>query len=151
MLHGTDDFAAVRQVVQVLKRFNPQEQGKILRWASKRLGLTGLTAIPATSPALYFRDFHRLLVSQKQSNDKLFAAAVAYAQERYAPPHFAKKVIVSADLARAAAIIGRQTPKHPSQTLINAAQDGFLKRVAYGKYSLTSKGRQAVESSLSPV
>jgi len=139
-----DDFAATKQIVESLQRFSSEDQERILRWTAEKLGVAG-THSTATAQ-LTIADFNRILLEHKQSNDRLFAAAVAYANKFNAPPGFSKKFITPVDVGTAARQIGRGAPNYPSQTLINAAQSGLLKKVTHGRYALTAQGQRAVEA-----
>jgi hypothetical protein len=140
-----DDFAAIEQIVETLKHFSSKDQQRILRGAAEKLGLADTHAM-ATAP-VSITDFNRTLLEHKQSNNRVFAAAVAYAHEFSAPPGFSRKFITPDDLDTAARQIGRNATNYPGQTLINAAQSGLLKKIMHGKYALTAKGRRAVEPS----
>ena len=139
---ANDDFTTTKQIVELLQQFKPEDQQRLLRWAGEKLGLAPQAA---TAPA---PKYHRLLAVHKNSSDRLFAAAVAYAQKFHAPSGFTKEFVTAADLVAAARQIDRSGPKHASQTLINAAQSGLLKKATHGKYALTALGRTAVEAAI---
>lgn len=144
-----DDLDAVRTIVETLKKFKPEEQQRILRWAVEKVGLPsspGLTpptgpvlppssegssvpsshkpaAISSTNGAVDIKSF----IDQKQPrSDVQFAATVAYYLRFEAPPAERKESIDKDDLQEACRKAKRDRLKNPYQTLVNAHTLGLL-------------------------
>jgi DNA-binding protein H-NS len=145
-----DDFSAARLVTEILQGFASDEQSRILRWAAEKLGRTEeLPALPDTAPTrradVGVEAYNAFLSAQAPANDIHFTAAVAYALQRRAPGGFQKDFVTGEDVRDAAERTGRRGPKFPGQTLINAQENGLLKKIGFGRYTLTAKGIKAVE------
>jgi DNA-binding protein H-NS len=150
-----DDFSAARLVTEILQGFDADAQSRILRWAAEKVGQRddpvparrtkgGPAAGPGRAGA-----YEEFLATYAPVSDTRFAAAVAYALQRYAPDGFRKDVVAGVDVREAATRIGRQGPNFPGQTLINAERVGLLRKVGYGRYTLTAQGIEAVENATS--
>ena len=146
-----DDFSAARLVSDILQGFGADEQSRILRWAAEKAGLADDSTFPhrtVSEPAGSSdraSTYDSFLAGHASANDMQFAAAVAYALQRLAPADFRKDVVTGEDVRDAATRLGRKGPRFPGQTLINAQGQGLLKKVEYGRYSLTAKGIKSVE------
>jgi hypothetical protein len=147
-----DDLSAIRRVIDILQPFSSDAQRRILRWASEKLCTGDLDGRSLgydvnRESGEDLAAYTAVLKKSASSNDRIFAAAVAFAEQSCAPQGFRKDHVTAESLRAAAARVRRDGPKYPAQTLINAEGDGLLKKIGRGRYVLTPKGRKAVARS----
>ncbi|HEY2232364.1 MAG TPA: hypothetical protein VGK01_02710 [Candidatus Angelobacter sp.] len=140
-----DDLDAVRQIVEAVKDFRPEEQQRIFRWASEKLNLPlgvsgpigtspGLSAAQASSPSpaaalnatTSVPDIKTFMSLKKPKSDVQFAAATAYYHRFEAAPAERKDAITKDDLQEAARKASRERFADPRNTLNNAHRLGLL-------------------------
>ena len=148
-----DDFSATRRVVDILQPFGLDAQRRILRWAAEKLRAGDLDGRSLgyevnRDAGEGLASYEAVLRRNGPANDRVFAAAVAFAEQSCAPRGFQKEHVTAEALRAAALKIERNGPKHPAQTLINAEAQGLLRKIGRGRYGLTPKGRKAVEQNL---
>ena len=159
----TDDFEAVRIVVETLGAFKGEDRERILRWAREKLGMTGAVqsqpppaaAVPALAPpsavgsvsgaaAAAPSDIRSFVGQKSPRTDIHFAATVAYYHQFVAPELARKGSIGKEDLVDACRKVDRKRPASSAQVLVNAYQDGLLDRAEKGQYKLNSVGENLV-------
>lgn len=162
----TDDFEAVRIVVQTLEPFDSKDRERIIRWAKEKLGMPidaqpgiaapvpfhapaeakGTTQVHATiQRARQGKDIKTFVSEKAPSSDRQLAATVAYYYAFEAPENERKDSIDKDDLIEACRKVGsRRRPTVPGQTLRNAAHAGYLDRTERGKYRLNTVGENLV-------
>jgi len=160
---GLDDLEAIRVIVDALKHFDSAEQARILRYATEKIGLTGVAALPApTAPSSIAEprdtgderepktaaDIKSFYDEKKPSSDTQFAAVVAYYYRFLASPDAKKGSITKEDLQGACRLVQRRQPKSAAQTLVNAHQQGFLDRGDRGAYTINTVGENLVAMAL---
>jgi DNA-binding protein H-NS len=148
-----DDFSATRRVVDILQPFRLDAQRRILRWVAEKLRTGDLDGSRFgydvnRDVGEGLASYEAVLRRNGPANDKVFAAAVAFAEHSCAPHGFQKEHVTAEALRAAARKIERHGPKHPAQTLINAEAEGLLRKIGRGRYGLTPKGRKAFEQNL---
>jgi hypothetical protein len=166
----TDDFDAVRAVVEAIKDFQPDEQQRIFRWAAEKLGLPqpfgpavhaaqpvgkaadvgapgSLAALPTSSAAA--TDIKTFIATKNPNKDVQFAATVAFYYRFEAPLAERKDAIDKDDLQEATRKAGRQRFRDPLNTLNNAHQLGLLDRGSEkGTFTINSVGENLVAMTL---
>ncbi len=164
---GKDDLEAVRAVVDALTSFESADQERIIRWAREKLGLTtssapGVPTLLPPKPTMITdllpdmeigkragRDIKSFIEEKNPKNDRQLAAVVAYYYAFEAPEAKRKSSINSQDIVEACRLAQKHRPKKPGQTLINAAQSGFLdKAEETGAYKLNAVGENLVAMAL---
>src|SRR5438132_11665449 len=135
----SDDLDAVRKVVDALDGFEAKDQERIIRWAREKLGLTqpsvaaASLAAPVPSGANPTRgqpsggrsqDIKSFIASKSPQSDVQFATAVAYYYRFEVPEGQQKLAITAEDLQDAARKVDRDRLTKPSQTLVNAYNQG---------------------------
>jgi len=155
-----DDIDALRMITKALEPFRSEEQTRILRWVSEKLGLTTaaapppppaappspttpLTSNPAAGKATDIKSF---VAAKKPKNDMQFAAVVAYFHRFEAPEK--KETITSGDLLDACRLAIYPRPGAPSQTLRNAVNAGLLDKAERGAFSINTVGENLVAVTL---
>jgi len=170
----TDDIDAFRMIAEVLKDFKPDDQQRILRWSSEKLGLQQSFAGPgappvqqpgaeqhhaavATSPYAEQgggggQDIKSFITTKNPRNDVQFAATVAYYLQFEAPSSERKSSINKEDLkeaCRKVGRVGRERLKNPGQTLRNAHTLGLLDKSGEpGHFSVNTVGENLVAMTL---
>jgi hypothetical protein len=172
-LKPSDEYDAVRMVVEILKDFKSDEQERIIRWAQEKLGFAGgpNTAVPGyaipgmaipgvggpgmTMPgvggaaARGASDISSFMQAKNPSNDVQFATAVAYFYAFDAPEATKKPEIGAADLKEATRLTSRPRIPRPINTLHNAVARGYLdKGSARGTFKINTVGENLVAMSL---
>ncbi len=159
-----DDLEAVRNVVEALKDFLPEEQERIIRWSREKLGLAGSEAVQkehrfvgrelAVTPdqraeGLKIRDIRSFVAEKDPKTDSQFAAVVAYYYAFEAPEGQKKDSIASTDLQDACRQAGRERLTKPIMTLHNAANAGLLDKAGEpGSFKLNTVGENLVAMTL---
>jgi hypothetical protein len=160
----SDDLDAVRKVVEALDGFEAKDQERIIRWAREKLGLTQpsvatpslpsavpLSATPATGQPSGGRsqDIKSFIASKSPQSDVQFATAVAYYYRFEVSEPQQKLAITAEDLQDAARKVDRDRLTKPSQTLVNAYNQGLLDKAGErGAYSLNTVGENLVAMAL---
>ena len=166
----TDDIDAFRMIAEVLKDFKPDDQQRILRWSSEKLGLQQSFAGPGAptveqAASLQHRaapasadaekdggsgqDIKTFIRTKNPRNDVQFAATVAYYLQFEAPPSERKSSINKEDLQEACRRAGRDRLKNPRQTLWNAHTLGLLDKTGErGHFSVNTVGENLVAMTL---
>lgn len=166
-----DDLEAVRTIAAALSGFSPEEQERILRWVREKVGLApAQRTLPETrtpqpplpvalarppqlpdsplAPASV-KDLKTFVIDKNPRSDVQFVATVAYFYRFEAPPEQRKNEIDAATLQDACRLAGRARLPHPSMTLTNAKNQGFIdKGTKAGKYSINSVGENLVAMTL---
>jgi hypothetical protein len=161
-----DDLEAVRLVATALQPFDDNERQRIIRWACEKLGVAmeasahSIAALPPKPNSVaelahselksssQGRDIKSFIAEKDPKNDRQLAAVVAYYHAFEAPQTLRKTSIDQHDITEACRLAGRHRPK-AGQTLINAAQSGFLdKAEESGKYKLNAVGENLVAMAL---
>ena len=157
-----DDIDALRTITQALESFGADDQARILRWASEKLGITiALTPTPTPSgvpplpgipgptapgtPGVRV-DIKSFVASKQPKNDTQFAAVVAYFHRFEASPR--KESIAQEDLQKACRLANYTRLKKPGMTLQNSVRSGLLDKAARGAYSINSVGENLVALTL---
>jgi hypothetical protein len=161
-----DDLEAVRAVVEAIEGFDALAQERIIRWAREKLGLAVAPVTPAgsghtlpasresgisTPAATQHRgtDIRTFVASKNPQSDVHFAATVAYYYRFEAPVNDGREAITAEDLQEACRQVNRDRLKKPSQTLINAHQQGLLNKASErGSYSINTVGENLVAMAL---
>jgi hypothetical protein len=156
-----DDIDALRTITKALEPFRSEEQTRILRWVSEKLGLTTASTPPPQSPASQLSpttpptspptagkatDIKSFVAAKKPKNDMQFAAVVAYFHRFEAPEK--KETITSEDLLDACRLAIYPRPGAPSQTLRNAVNAGLLDKAERGAFSINTVGENLVAVTL---
>jgi hypothetical protein len=160
----SDDLDAVRKVVDALDGFEAKDQERIIRWAREKLGLTQpsvaapslpspvpASATPATGQPSGGRsqDIKSFIASKSPQSDVQFATAVAYYYRFEVSEAQQKLAITAEDLQDAARKVDRDRLTKPSQTLVNAYNQGLLDKAGErGAYSLNTVGENLVAMAL---
>lgn len=161
---GLDDLEAVRAIITALEGFQTSDQERIIRWAREKLGLGAALASPfsqqstehslGSSPehptkSRHTQDIKTFVQSKSPQSDNQFAATVAYYHRFEAPEAERKESITAADLQEATRKVGRDRISHPSQTLINAHNQGLLDKTGErGAYAINTVGENLVAMAL---
>jgi hypothetical protein len=153
-----DEFDAARTIVNTLEAFSAEEQNRILRWATDKLGLKQLQ-VPTAQPApnelsvpqlepskIGTNDIKSFVASKKPKNDSQFAAVVAY-YHRFESPE-KKDSITQTDLLDACRKANYPRPPAPGQTLRNAVNSGLLDKADRGAFAVNSVGENLVAVTL---
>ncbi|HTX25061.1 MAG TPA: hypothetical protein VMD03_10425 [Steroidobacteraceae bacterium] len=149
-----DDLEAVRVIVEVLKKFPPDEQARIVRWSQEKLGhhpTTLPTAADRAEPARQSGtgDIRSFIHSKAPNNDVQFAATVAYYYAFEAQGADRRQEISAADLQEATRLANTERLDRPITTLHNAVQRGYLdKGTARGTFKINTVGENLVAMSL---
>jgi len=162
-----DDIDALRTITQALESFGADDQMRILRWASEKLGITPVSTPPQTPPTPTPPgsaplpgtstpavpgipggrvDIKSFVASKQPKNDTQFAAVVAYFHRFETSP--TKESITQEDLQEACRLANYTRLKKPGQTLQNAVRSGLLDNAARGAYSINSVGENLVALTL---
>jgi hypothetical protein len=164
-----DEFDALKTISETLKPFKAEDQSRLLRWISEKLGLVNPAAVagiqqppaalgggaapaqlptpPAASGTPGATVDIKSFVTQKQpKNDVQFAAVVAYYHRFEAPE--VKESITKDDLITACRLAGRDRPPAPQQTLRNALNAGLLDSAGAGNFSINTVGENLVAVTL---
>jgi hypothetical protein len=155
----TDDLEAVRVVVNALESFQKEDQKRIIRWASEKIGLSkcqdiveGNANIPPArntqDSVVKFADIKTFIAEKSPKGFNHFAAAVAYYHHFKAPESERKESIDYKDILEACRTTDFERPKAPKQTLINAYTAGLFDRVGEGSFKLNSVGENLVAMGL---
>jgi hypothetical protein len=163
-LKPSDEFDAVRMVVEILKDFKSDEQSRIIRWAQEKLGFVGgaHTAVPGfATPGMAIpgvggpanrvggKDISSFMQAKNPTNDVHFATAVAYFYAFDAPEVNRKLEISASDLQDATRLCGRARLQRPITTLHNAVARGYLdKGSTRGTFKINTVGENLVAMSL---
>jgi hypothetical protein len=154
-----DEFDALKTITKTLEPFKAEDQSRMLRWVSEKLGLVTARpganspgAPPATvqveppRPPGSTTDINSFTAKKKPKNDMQFAAVVAYYHQFEAT---AKKTsITKKDLLDACRLASYKRPKKPAQTLLNAVNSGLLDKAERGAFSINSVGENLVAITL---
>jgi hypothetical protein len=165
-----DDLEAVRAVVDAIKDFKSDDQQRIIRWASEKLGLphpfvgsvhapttqagTPPVVTPPTASVISpspggTKDIKTFIGEKKPTKDVQFAAAVAYYFRFEAPPAERKDAINKEDLQDATRRAGRPRFSNPFTTLSNAHYLGLLdKGPEKATFTINSVGENLVAMTL---
>jgi hypothetical protein len=154
-----DEFDALKTITKTLEPFKAEDQSRMLRWISEKLGLAMAqpgTNGPTVPPAKVQSDPPRLPGSmtdissftseKKPKNDMQFAAVVAYYYQFEAAVK--KTSITKDDLLEACRLASYKRPKKPAQTLLNAVNSGLLDKAERGSFSINSVGENLVAITL---
>ena len=154
-----DEFDALRTITKTLEPFKTEDQSRILRWISEKLGLTisgptaaASTVIPGTPTPNPEKlpgsttDIKTFIAEKKPKNDTQFAAVVAYYYQFEAPDK--KSSITKDDLLEACRLGNYARPPIPGQTLLNAVNAGLLDKAERGAFSVNSVGENLVAITL---
>lgn len=151
----TDEFDAVRIVVEVLKDLQPQEQARVMRWAQEKLGIGPPTLLQQAQsgggqlPQSGASDIRTFVLNKNPRNDVHFATTVAYYFAFEAPEAARKAEIGTKDLQDAARQASRTRLKNPAQTLSNSVLRGYLDRGSgRGLFRINTVGENLVAMSL---
>ena len=133
MTKPTDDFDAVRIVIEALEPFENKDRERIIRWATEKLGMVAsqLASFGASSPSLMTlpsvaptpvgvtmsKDIKSFVFHKNPRSDSQMAAVVAYYHHFEAPPSERKDSIGKEDLTEACRKSDRARPKRPEQVL----------------------------------
>lgn len=160
----SDEFDALRTVIQTLAGFKPEEQKWILRQAAEKIGIA--TAGTGTGDAnneskmdagegsggnklanspVDIKTFTR---SKNPKNDVQFATVVAYYHRFEAKEEERKTSIKAADLTDACRKVNWTRLTRPDSTLVNTANAGLLDRAGNGNYELNAVGENLVAITL---
>lgn len=150
-----DEFEALRTISQTLEPFSTDDQARILRWMSEKLGIspaahTLLTTTPPITPPPAAPggrvDIKSFVAAKQPKNDTQFAAVVAYYYRFEAAEQ--KEAISKDDLLAACRLVGRDRPPAPGQTLRNAMNAGLLDSAERGTFAINSVGENLVAVTL---
>ena len=160
----SDDFDAVRLIVEALKPFDGKDQERILRWAREKVGLQSaeIRATPLIPPISTAaagdpsrasevgrpRDIKSFAELKRPQSDNQFATVVAYYYQFEGSETERKPSITADDLQDATRKVGRERIKNPGQTLINAHGRGYFDKAERGSYKLTTVGENLVAMAL---
>ncbi len=160
MTKPADDFEAVRQIVQVLENFEKiDDRERILRWAREKLGMptqpggpnpAGIRSsepaapLAKTQPPVPTTDIKNFIQSKDPKTDTQLVAVVAYYYRFVAPEAERKEQITVQDLLDACRTAGRNRPKAPPQTLVNAYNTGIMDKAGRGAYRINTVGENLV-------
>ena len=157
MTKPTDDFDAVRQIVEILEPLQAADRERVIRWAREKLGMTAppapgsplIVPLPPTSGAPTPAggsptDIKAFVKAKNPKNDTQLAATVAYFYRFVAPEDNRKEAINSTDLLEACRLADRKRPARAAQTMINAYKAGVFDKAASGRYKLNSVGENLV-------
>ena len=167
MTKPTDDFEAVRILVDALTPFENQDRERIIRWAREKLGMAGnatpsitpvavpgsvAAAVPADAPHAATavgpggaQDIRSFMTFKNPKTEAQLVATVAYYYRFMSPPHERKETITGADVVEACRQADRKRPvREGKQAMINAFTAGVVDRVDGGKYKLNTVGENLV-------
>jgi hypothetical protein len=161
MENKIDDLEAVRILVETLKGFDNNEQERIIRWATEKLGIkythynqptsnvnqeSTQNNIAKNAPNKDFKSFYN---EKKPTSDMQFAATVAYYYQFEAPESEKQHAINGDALQNAARLAGRERLKNPTKTLNNACINGMLDNTdEKGVYKINTVGENLVAMAL---
>jgi hypothetical protein len=165
MADKPDDLDAVRSIVSALEPFEPEDQRRIIRWSTEKIGLSASVAreTPASSrvssetkggeevttrKSTLARDIRTFISEKNPTTDNQFAAAVAYYYRFEAPENERKESVTADDLQEACRRVGRHRLNKPSQTLVNAHAVGLLDKAERGSYTINAVGENLVAMTL---
>lgn len=160
-----DFYDVLRDIVELLKPLQKDEQIKAVRWACEQLEINITNSgnlpnmLPKTSQIISSslnqqniqqnapKNIKTFIDEKKPIADNHLAAAIAYYYQFEATEK--KESISKNDLVEAARQIGQGGRfKRPDQTLVNATSAGYLDNVSRGLYKLNSVGENFVVMSL---
>lgn len=149
----TDEFDAVRIVVEVLKNLKPDEQARVIRWAQEKLGIVAPLPPAAPGGAAARRqggsDIATFIQEKNPANDVQFAAVVAYYYAFEAPEASRKPEVSAEDLKEATRLANTERLAKPIVTLHNAVKRGYLDKGAErGTFRINTVGENLVAMSL---
>lgn len=160
----SDEFDALRTVIQTLVGFSPDVQRWILRQAAEKSGIAIAGADTANTnselgtvvgeksggnkPDNIPVDIKTFTQSKNPKNDVQFATVVAYYHRFEAKEEERKASINGDDLEDACRKVVWSRPKRPSMTLVNAAAAGLLDKVGNGSYEINAVGENLVAITL---
>ena len=154
---ATDEFDAVRLIVEILSGLKPDEQVRAIRWAQEKLNMvSSIPAVAATSaaghapPAVGQGGDIRSFIEQKSpGSDVQFATAVAYYHAFVAPNRIPE--INATILQEATRLANRSRLTNPLNTMHNASKQGYLdKGSGKGSFRVNTVGENLVAMSLPP-
>lgn len=151
-----DDLEAVREISQILEKFEPDEKARIVRWVLEKTGIAPTESLSAThghhpiplGTSGGSKDIRSFVTSKSPNSDNQFAAVVGYYYAFEAAPTESKKTITSADLIDACRKAGRARLGDPVKTLSNAHSMGYFDKVGRGEYKLNTVGENLVAMTL---
>jgi hypothetical protein len=152
-----DDLDALRTILDALGPFDQSDKERIIRWTMEKLGLdapkhsstqsSATSAQNATQNILGSQDIKSFITLKAPQSDNQLAAVVAYFHKFESPVK--KDTINKDDLLNACRLAGKERPKRPEQTLLNAHQMGLLDKGAdRGSYEINSVGENLVAVTL---
>jgi hypothetical protein len=166
MTKPADDLEAIRLIIQALEPFDPKDRERIIRWATEKLGMTAVPAIPGPGSApsaiapvsmpsiaplggAYAvgagKDVRSFVMAKKPKSDNQMTAVVAYFYHFEAPAAERKDSIGKEELVDACRKSERKRPARPEQVLVNAYHAGLLDKAGSpGQYRLNSVGENLV-------
>ncbi len=157
--NAPDEFDALKTITKTLEPFNSEDQSRMLRWVSEKLGLVTVRpganspGVPPTTlqvdpprPPGSTTDINSFTTKKKPKNDMQFAAVVAYYHQFEAAVK--KTSITKDDLLEACRLASYKRPKKPAQTLLNAVNSGLLDKAERGAFSINSVGENLVAITL---
>ena len=163
MTKTIDDFEATREVVKILEGFSAEDQLRIIRWASEKVGLLASSAATGTSSVSQNqnlppssartkgqtnKDIKSFIEEKNPQTDNHLAATVAYYYRFQANPEDRKDEIDGEDLLEACRLANRPRLKKANKTLHNALGAGLLNSGSKGKFVLNTVGENLVAMSL---
>ena len=156
-----DDLDAVRTIVAALQGFDREDQERILRWATEKMGLPAVPthspkdtspehgsepAIPERRPPVDIKSFVK---AKNPKTDQQLAATIGYYYRFEAPEHLKKESITGNDVTEACRLVDWRRPKVPDQTLRNAFQAGLFDRSdEAGSFRINAVGENLVAMTL---
>ena len=162
MSQKPDDLAAIKTICDALEPFEQAERERIIRWASERLGIKGVstTTTPAQQPGTLShqiqipasqsgtKDIKTFLDEKNPTSANQLVAAVAYYHKFEAPVAERKNSISADDVTEACRKANRERPKFPSQIMVNANAFGLVDKVGTGAYEINAVGENLVAVSM---
>ncbi|MDI6802791.1 MAG: hypothetical protein QME58_02955 [Bacteroidota bacterium] len=151
MSQKPDDLEAVRAICIALEPFDETERGKIIKWASERIGIKSITPLPAPNtspPTSGGKDIKTFLEEKNPTSANQLVAAVAYYYKFEAPASEKKNAITKDDLMEASRKANRERPKNPNVILVNAKEYGLVDKVGTGAYEINAVGENLVAVSM---
>lgn len=150
-----DDLEAVREISQILEKFESEDKSRIVRWVLEKVGISMQAQASGTGRAAGVegashspKDIRAFVAEKSPSSDNQFAAVVGYYYAFEAPPNENKTSITSVDLTDACRKAGRARLGDPVKTLANAHGMGYFDKVGRGEYKLNTVGENLVAMTL---
>ncbi|MCX6737754.1 MAG: hypothetical protein NTX26_03435 [Candidatus Parcubacteria bacterium] len=155
-----DEFDAMRIVEEAIKSFSPEEQSRIIKVISEKLGIfikpegqdvvENKRIMDAVQDKAVVqnqtKDIKTFIEAKNPRTDKEFATVVAY---YYQFESLEKKDSISKkDLIEATRLADWERLSRPDQTLVNATNSGLLDNISRGQYRINSVGENLVAMTL---